>query len=264
MSPLKHPCDCCGHRTLDQPSGRTGQICPVCFWEDSRLHDLDASGWNGSNGLSLEEAQENFCRSGTCSRDFTNDVRPPGEDEPRDPAWRSVADQRIASAKAIVDLVQAAFAEVVRTEGVLLRTIYAGNDDPDAKDMQLCRRINTAQHWRDLPCEILVDPELRSAQGQFDPASYRFHLPAYLICWLNSDNCGSGVFVFESFLWRWQEMHTDRDRGRLAALNPTQRYVVARFLEHLVRFEHVYREDARKALANGYWQSVLDAGPPAD
>jgi|GEM_PF-4419252 len=47
VSQPKHPCDCCGHQTLAEPSGRTGQICPVCFWEDSRWLDDSGDGIGG-------------------------------------------------------------------------------------------------------------------------------------------------------------------------------------------------------------------------
>ena len=31
-----NPCPCCGSRTLEKLAPGTYQICPVCFWEDTR------------------------------------------------------------------------------------------------------------------------------------------------------------------------------------------------------------------------------------
>jgi hypothetical protein len=69
-----YPCPCCGHLTFAAPPG-SGQLCPVCDWEDDaeRLEFATTLG-GGADGLTLFEAQ----RFGA--------TIPSGI--PRDPEWR--------------------------------------------------------------------------------------------------------------------------------------------------------------------------------
>ncbi len=48
-------CDCCGHRTLDEPRG-SYQICPVCYWQDDGYIDGDGYYDTGANHIKLSEA----------------------------------------------------------------------------------------------------------------------------------------------------------------------------------------------------------------
>src|SRR5262245_34825945 len=61
-SGTKHPCPCCGYRTLDQRGSY--EICELCNWEDDGQDDPHADEiWGGPNGsYSLTEARENFKR----------------------------------------------------------------------------------------------------------------------------------------------------------------------------------------------------------
>lgn len=78
---LKYKCPCCGYYTFEEKPGATWDICPVCFWEDDffQFDDPDEDGW--ANGVSLNEARENFKKFGACRQDIINYVRPPKEDE---------------------------------------------------------------------------------------------------------------------------------------------------------------------------------------
>lgn len=272
MSHPKHPCDCCGHRTLDEPSGRTGQICPVCFWEDSRWPDEDGQAFDGS-GVNLESAQNNFAHLGACHEDFKHDARPPSEHEPRDPAWRSIAQRRKAKFDALRDLIHEAFRGVNRGGG----TSLADADHLDAMGTgprEKTSKPDKGLDWRTVAVQDLVDLRFQSVISFFDPAGYRYYLPAYLLAWLGDHAETSGSFVFDCLLRGWADMHPDHPEygiggiphERLSILSQAQRYVIARFLEHLAGSgsnDDFTRQDARKALANGYWQSVLDAGAPA-
>jgi hypothetical protein len=83
----RYPCPCCGHLVFDEPSG-SYDICHVCFWEDDGLQLAYPMMEGGANSLSLFESQRNFLTVGACEPRFIQNVRPPGPNEPRDPAWR--------------------------------------------------------------------------------------------------------------------------------------------------------------------------------
>ncbi len=270
MSPPKHPCDCCGHRTLDEPSGRTGQICPVCFWEDSRWLELTGEGFGGP-GVDLDAGQRNFLATGVCHPDFADAVRPASDDESPLPGWQTVAERREVSAQAIRRLIHHAFKGVSREGGVSLHETDAIDGYYSESGRAEARAIDTDGQWTQLKHEDLCSGRLQAAHSFFDAIGYRYHLPAYLMCWLDGHAESSGSAVFDSFLWEWADMHPTKNiskrtgfhRERLELLNVAQRYVVARFLDHLARFDPdcFSRDDAKKALGN-YWQTVLDAGPP--
>lgn len=274
MSQRKHPCDCCGHRTLNQPSGRTGQICPVCFWEDSEWVDEYGEAVGGP-GVDLETGQKNFAATGVCHSDFADTVRPPRDDESRLPGWQTIAQAREASAEKLRSLIHSAFRGASRHGGVSLRETDAIDDYLTDAGRAAARALDTDRHWTELKPEDLCSGRLQAAHSFFDAIGYRYHLPAYLMCWLDGHADQSGSTVFDGFLWGWAEMHptkrltkwTPFHRKRLDLLDSAQRYVVARFLVHLASFgpnDDFTRQDARKVLANGYWQTVLDAGPPTD
>ena len=88
-----YPCVCCGHLTLGEPPG-SYEICPVCFWEDDQVQLRWPDYVGGANRPSLIEAQQNFIRFGACDERSVRHVRPPAEDEPVDPAWRPIDQQR--------------------------------------------------------------------------------------------------------------------------------------------------------------------------
>lgn len=79
----KYACPCCGYDTLTEPAGGTFEICPVCFWEDDRAQLADPSYAGGANGISLEEARENYRRFGVSREDLAPFVRPPKKSEMR-------------------------------------------------------------------------------------------------------------------------------------------------------------------------------------
>ncbi|HEY0890347.1 MAG TPA: CPCC family cysteine-rich protein [Nocardioides sp.] len=84
---IKWPCPCCGYRTLDQGPGDY-DLCHVCWWED----DPVALRWplvdEGPNAMALLEAQRNYQAFGAFAASARTKVRPPHEDEGREPGWR--------------------------------------------------------------------------------------------------------------------------------------------------------------------------------
>ena len=67
MMNIKYRCPCCGYYTFDEPTGKTYDICPICFWEDGG--DID------SNGVSLSEARVNFKMYAACTPKMLKFVR---------------------------------------------------------------------------------------------------------------------------------------------------------------------------------------------
>jgi hypothetical protein len=74
-------CPCCGYLTLvDQPPG-TYLLCPVCWWEDDGVQFANPDRRGGANSPSLNEARENFRRSGASDPDLLSEVRLSRPDE---------------------------------------------------------------------------------------------------------------------------------------------------------------------------------------
>lgn len=79
---LKHPCPCCGYRTL--PARGFYDLCPVCGWEDEGLQPWEFS---GPNGQTLVEAQQEYFADQRPYRQRDGKVRAPRRKEARDPDW---------------------------------------------------------------------------------------------------------------------------------------------------------------------------------
>ena len=80
MNNKKYRCPCCGYLTLDDEPGHF-DICPVCFWEDDNLQADDPYYEGGPNGISLNQARENYKKFGACEECSLGSVRPPTEEE---------------------------------------------------------------------------------------------------------------------------------------------------------------------------------------
>jgi len=86
---MRYPCPCCGHLVFVEPPG-SYDICNVCFWEDDNIQLRWPDYEGGANGPSLIESQQNFAAQGAMEQRFLGLVRPPAEDEPREPGWRPI------------------------------------------------------------------------------------------------------------------------------------------------------------------------------
>lgn len=76
----KYHCPCCGYRTLDDGPG-CFDICPVCYWEDDNFQRDNPDYKGGANDISLNEARENYKKIGAISSEFSDNVRPPLDEE---------------------------------------------------------------------------------------------------------------------------------------------------------------------------------------
>lgn len=65
-------CVCCGYLSI--PKRGEYEICPVCFWEDDGLRELDRV--SGPNHMTLREARASFAQLGACCEDAARHVRP--------------------------------------------------------------------------------------------------------------------------------------------------------------------------------------------
>ena len=65
-------------------------ICPVCYWEENHSQLRHRTSGGGPNhGLSLIEAQADYRRIGAVTEETRRHVRPPRDDGPPDPGFRS-------------------------------------------------------------------------------------------------------------------------------------------------------------------------------
>lgn len=81
MSQNYYPCPCCGFLTIGEEPPGTFEICDVCGWEDDNVQFNDPEYSGGANGLSLNQARENFKSFGACSQEKKQYARPPESDE---------------------------------------------------------------------------------------------------------------------------------------------------------------------------------------
>ncbi|WP_415359971.1 CPCC family cysteine-rich protein, partial [Pseudomonas aeruginosa] len=70
-----------GYLTFDEEPCGTYEICPVCYWEDDIAQNKDPDYDGGANGISLNNAKENFFKYGAIKRVFLKNVRKPLDDE---------------------------------------------------------------------------------------------------------------------------------------------------------------------------------------
>jgi len=77
----KYRCFCCGYYTFEENIILNHDICPVCFWENDGIQNLDCSYSGGANRENLYEARENFKLFGAINEQLLQYVRKPLEDE---------------------------------------------------------------------------------------------------------------------------------------------------------------------------------------
>lgn len=72
---MNHACPCCGYFTLDEAPSGTFAVCPVCYWEDDNVQADDPTYDGGANGMSLNQARQNFSKYGAIKKEFVKNVR---------------------------------------------------------------------------------------------------------------------------------------------------------------------------------------------
>lgn len=87
---MMYTCTCCGYRTLG--SNASGEICPVCYWEEDYFVFDDLFDLSTVNHQTLYQAQENFKRFHSCKYNLLKYCRNPAKYEKKDLAWQSVQD----------------------------------------------------------------------------------------------------------------------------------------------------------------------------
>lgn len=82
----QHPCPCCGFSTLlGRPPG-SGELCPVCGWEDDYVQFWAREHPGGANKVGLLHARSNFLRAGAADPALSELTRPPAWEEVPGPA----------------------------------------------------------------------------------------------------------------------------------------------------------------------------------
>jgi len=76
-----YQCPCCGYYTLKDSYENTFELCEVCFWENDGIQFGDPDYEGGANGVSLNQARENFSKFGACDEWSTGSVRQPTAEE---------------------------------------------------------------------------------------------------------------------------------------------------------------------------------------
>ncbi len=76
----KYKCPCCEFNTLDSAPGHF-DICPVCYWQDDNIQRDDPNYKGGANSISLNEARQNYKKTGAMLLKYLKNVRPPLEEE---------------------------------------------------------------------------------------------------------------------------------------------------------------------------------------
>lgn len=78
---LKYKCPCCGYYTYNEKPNGQCDICPVCYWKDDPFQSEDPDKESGANGVSLNQARENFKKFGACQENMIKYMRSSNEDE---------------------------------------------------------------------------------------------------------------------------------------------------------------------------------------
>jgi hypothetical protein len=220
------------------------QLCPVCFWEDA---PGDAR-YNGSNQVSLVEAQRNFAKFGACERCYQNAVRHPLHDEDRSSHWLTIDGLR----ERLVAEIEHAFADVSLDDGVTLHQMHV-IDDYGGEAEQIAARLKDPEtRWQQITGEKL---SLFSDSMVFlDAKGFRFHLPAFLRHALVTAFPSSGSADTHGVMFALQDgpRNTYHEDG-IKLLDPPQMQCIASFFHYFARSsESGWDSEARKALKAGW------------
>ena len=228
------------------------QICPVCFWEDAP----GEAPWNSSNGVSLLEAQMNFVEFGASEREFLDAVRPATSDEPLDPAWLNFEDQ----AEAIIQLIEASFADVTLGEGMTIHQREVVDDRGSQKEFDDARQWDTEQRWQDIRDSKIM--HLGTTLTFLDDESIRYHLPAFMRCvlrqWLEAKKINHEMILHSL---ADGPKSPDYYADAFTLLNPGQKQATAAFLKFLSLTDFRYGDEAERGLRRG-WADFLHTPTP--
>jgi len=251
-SPDRHPCPCCGYRTYLLPAGGTMQLCPVCFWEDATG---DAE-YNGSNQVSLIEAQRNFAEFGACERSYQDVVRTPLLGENRSPHWLTSDDLR----EKIITLIERAFQNVTRDGGATLHQmdLIDGGWPMTAEAMKDAEKRDPEVRWQDISATKLS--EFHESLSFLDDLGFRFYLPAFMRHALRTSSVEIWRSEIDGVLWSLDSGPTRGYRSSsFALLQHEQKEAVAAFLYYFAIWGDCSQvPHARKGLKRG-WEPYIPA-----
>lgn len=79
-------CPCCENYTIESDDEIIVEICEVCFWQYDLTAHKQPNLKIGANGVTLNEARENYKRYGACKKEFADKglVRKPFSEELRE------------------------------------------------------------------------------------------------------------------------------------------------------------------------------------
>ena len=78
---MKFKCPCCNCCTMLHEDPVYHDICPVCFWENDPIQNMNTSFVGGANEICLDDARNNYIEFGAVSKKLIKFVRPPKNDE---------------------------------------------------------------------------------------------------------------------------------------------------------------------------------------
>lgn len=80
VNSIKFRCPCCGCYSLEEPLGNY-DFCDVCGWQNDIMDFLYPDEQSACNGVSLNEARQNYIEFGASEEDRLDDVRKPSFEE---------------------------------------------------------------------------------------------------------------------------------------------------------------------------------------
>jgi ribosomal protein L37AE/L43A len=229
MTPIRHPCPCCGHQTLDEPSPGSWLTCPVCGWLDE----------GGAGLASLERlfvAQRSYLRTGSSSDDDAGSTRPPRADELKRETWQPLpgVPDGLSPKERERELVKAAVIEAfagVTSEGraSLGEAYRADYFRPSKFDWD-----DYDTHWRQIPDDVLTYFSTATNVFTFgNIASFRYYLPAYILLDLRAGYPSITPFALDLRPLA-QVAFVDREEVRI--LDSAQRAAVVLYLQYALTF----------------------------
>ena len=226
-----YACPCCGYRTLPKSPPGSGELCPVCFWEDVYPFSEE---WT-YNRQSLRSAQRKFLAVGASHEDWLDIVRAPTEEETRDPNWQTLDQQETDIRAELIRNIRSAFAHVQRGDGITLHQARVIDDYGGEAAQQVARTKDVDVHWWDVPDQWIET--LGDVLSFLDPTGFRYYIPAYMVWTIEHYQTSHSLTV--DFTIYALGLHKDRNEYKLRnfeLMDEAQSQAICRFLRYLVKF----------------------------
>ena len=237
-------CQCCGHRTIPLEEDMYWFQCPVCGYshcwdatqeEPSYVADRDGQYLLHYQWEFREEAEELWS---------TTNLRPPTQDEPRDPDWRPLYLGHDEERDVIIELVKETFRTVRLGSGTSL-------DDTYDIDMYREPRPTNRRHvsWQDISEEELFEHGGCGGMSFMDAEGMRFYMPRYLLVELEGltvvgDNDTSLMF----------HLSYGPEDPRFALLTKVQRACLVRFIAFMLPYHAESCSEKERAKYGAWFQ----------